>query len=176
MTVYNILSLPLLNRDATPKVLTDAYYTLGSVTEAFGYVQSNGSADGAGTTYRLVSVPSKARVSSLDFQASALGSGAAISVGVYYPTFIPVGSGISSSSASAAINTNIFVAALGCSAATASTNLITTANMAINLQAEPLWQIAGLTSDPGIDLDIVAYVSTAIATQGYVALRARYQF
>lgn len=174
MTTYNILSTALTNRDATPKVLSDVYLTGGEIKESWGYVQSHGAADAAGTTYRLCSVPSNARISALDFQSSGLGSGSQLDIGVWYPTFIPVGAGLSASSASASINTTLFVSATSCSNAVASTNLISTANMAINLQEQPLWQVAGLATDPMIPLDIVAYVHTAVAAQGYVGLRARY--
>lgn len=175
MSTFNILSTILTNRDATPKVLTDAYVSGGTLKESQGYVQTNsGGADGIGSTYRLCTVPSNSRVSSLDFQSSGLGTSCTLDIGVWYPTFIPVGSGLSAANASAVINTTLFASALACSNAVASTNLVTTANIAINKQEQPLWQMAGLTSDPEIDLDIVVYVHAAVALQGYVGLRARY--
>ncbi len=175
MTTYNIKSTIISNRDATPKVLTDPYVSGGEVRESEGYVQTHGSADAAGSTYRLCQVPSNARLTSLELQADSLGSGAALDIGVWYPTFIPVGAGLSASNASAVINTQLFCSALGCSAATAVTNIINSStNNSISNQELPLWQAAGLASDPGIDLDIVVYVHTAIATQGYIGLKARY--
>lgn len=175
MSTYNIKSTMITNRDASPPVLTDAYVANGEVCEAEGYVQTYGAADAAGSFYRLVSVPSNARVSSLEFQADALGTGAALDVGVYYPTYIPVGAGLSAASAGAVINTQLFASALGCSAATAATNIINSStNNTIAKQEKPLWDAAGLASDPGIDLDIVVRVQTAIVLQGYIGLKARY--
>lgn len=175
MSTFNIKSTVISNRDATPKVLTDAYVSGGEVCESEGYIQTNGSSDGAGSLYRLCQVPSNARLSSLELQAGALGSGAALDVGVYWPTYIPTGAGLSSANASAVINTQLFASALGCSAATAVTNIINSStNNTIQNQELPLWQAAGLTSDPMIDLDIVVHVQTAVATQGYIGLKARY--
>lgn len=175
MTSYNIKSTVISNRDAVPKVLTDAYVSGGEIKESEGFIQTHGSADAAGSIYRLCMVPSNARLSSLSLQAGALGSGAALDIGVYYPTFIPAGAGLLQSNAGLVINTQLFCSALGCSAATAETNVInSSANNTIPLQEKALWDAAGLASDPGIDLDICASVQTAIAAQAYIGLKARY--
>jgi hypothetical protein len=174
MTTYNILSTALTNRDANPKVLTDAAISNGHVAQAQGYVQTNGGADGIGSTYRLCSVPSNARISSVDWQTSGLGTSCTLDIGVWYPTYIPVGAGLAASSASAVINTTLFASGVAASSAVAVTNLMTTANVAINNQEKELWELAGLTSDPGINLDIVAYVKAAVALQGYVGMRVGY--
>ena len=176
MTTYQIKSTAILNRDAVPKVTEDAWLNGGRIRESWGYVQSNGGADGIGSTYLLATVPSHARVSSLFFQTSGLGTSCTLDIGVWYPTYIPQGSNsaLTSSLANTAINTTVFASAYACSSAVAATELISTAQIAINKQEAPLWSMAGLTSDPGIDLDIVAYVHAAVALQGYVGLRARY--
>jgi len=174
MSTFNLKSTILTNRDATPKVLQDAYLSGGELKESTGFIQTAGATDGVGSTYRLCQVPSNARVTGLVMQAGALGSACSLDIGVWYPTFIPVGSGLSASNASLVINTTLFGSALACSSATAVTELITPANIAQNVQEQPLWQMAGLTTDPGIDLDIVAYVHASVATQGYVGLKARY--
>lgn len=177
MTTYNLKSTIITDRDATPKVLTDPSISGGGIKECTGYIQTYGAADAAGSLYRLCQVPSNARVSSLVLQAGALGSGAALDVGVYWPTFIPPGAGLLQSNQSAVINTALFASALGCSAATTSTDIINqSTNNPIQTQEKLLWEAAGLASDPGIDLDIVARVNVAIATQGYIGLKARYVF
>lgn len=174
MAIFNIKSTIITNRDATPKVLQDPYICGGEIRECTGFVQTSTTTDGVGSTYRLCQVPSNARVSSLEFQAQALGSGCTLNVGVWYPTFIPVGAGLSAANASAVINTSLYASSLACSNANAVTNLVTSANIAINIQEQPLWQAAGLASDPGIDLDIVAYVNGTVAAQGYVGAKVRY--
>lgn len=175
MATFNLKSTVITNRDAVPKVLTDAYVSGGKLSQSEGYVQTSGSADGAGSFYRLCTVPSNARLSSLELQAGAMGSGAAIDVGVYWPTFIPTGAGLSAANQGLVINTQLFASALGMSAATAVTNIINqSTNNTIANQEKALWEAAGLSADPGIDLDIVVRVQTAIAAQAYIGLKANY--
>lgn len=175
MATFNILATVIANRDASPKVLTDAYVSGGALAESEGYVQTSTATDGVGSFYRLNQVPSSARISSMDLQAGALGSGATVHVGVFWPTYIPVGAGLVASNASLAINNSFFAASLGMSAATAVTNIINSSGTnTIPNQELPLWQAVGLASDPGIDLDIVVSVAGTIATQGYVGLKTRY--
>lgn len=176
MSVFIIKSTVITNRDATPKVLTDAYLSGGLAKSVEGYVQTATGADGAGSTYTVLTVPSNSRLESLKFQTSGLGTSCTLDIGVAYPTFIPVGSGLSAANAGTVINTTLFVSATAASNAVAATDLITTANVAINKQELQLWAMAGLTSDPGIDLDIFVNVHVAVALQGYIGLKATYVF
>lgn len=176
MTTYVVKSTVISNRDATPKVLQDAYISGADIRETWGYVQTNGAADGAGSLYLLCTLPSNARVTSLLYSTNGLGSGCKLDIGVWYPTFIPVGAGLSASLANTAINSTIFASAYTASQAYDSQELVVAAAIPINSQEKQLWQVAGLTSDPMIDLDIVAFVHVAVASQGYVGLRARYTF
>lgn len=175
MATFNLKSTVITNRDATPKVLTDAYVSGGQVSESEGFSASGGAADGAGTFYRLCMVPSNARISSLALTADAFATGAAIDVGVFWPTTIPTGAGLSSANAGLVINTQLFASALAVSNATAETNIINSSgNNTIAKQEKALWDAAGLSSDPGIDLDIVVRVQTALAASGSIGLKARY--
>lgn len=175
MTTYNILSTVITNRDATPKVLTDAYVAGGSIKGTTGYVQTFGAADAAGTTYRMCSVPSNARIERVMIQNDSLGTSCTVDVGVWWPTFIPVGSGLSTSVASKVINTTLFASVYNCSNVQTITDITNQsgANTQI-LQETPLWNAAGLASDPGIELDIVVYVAVAIQVQGYIGLKVQY--
>ena len=175
MTVYNVKSTLITNRDSVPEVLTDALVSGGDMKESSGYVQTGSSADAATSTYRLCSVPSKARVTSVVLTTDALGTGAALDIGVYYPTFIPLGSGLSASSAAAVINTQLFGSAIAASSAITETNEIAQSGVVTLAKQElSLWNLAGLSSDPGIDLDICVNVQTAIELQGYIGLKVRY--
>ncbi|MEO8837541.1 MAG: hypothetical protein ABI351_02385 [Herbaspirillum sp.] len=174
MSTFNILSTVIANRDATPKVLTDAYVAGGNVCNAEGYVQT-GAADGAGSIYRMFSIPSNARVETIKLAADALATGCTLDVGVYYPTYIPVGAGLSASLASTVINTQFFASAVAASNATATTDITNqSTNNTIVKQELPLWSAIGLTSDPGIDLDVCVTVHAAVAAQGYIGLKGSY--
>ena len=175
MTTYNIKSTVITNRDATPKVLTDAYVSGGNLAASQGYVQTFGAADAAGTIYRMCQVPSSARVESVKIQNDALATSAAVNVGVYWPTFIPVGAGLSTSVAATVINTALFASALSVVAAAKPTDITNSSgNNSIVNQELALWQACGLASDPGIDLDVCVSVSTAIQAQGYIGLKVTY--
>lgn len=174
MASFNLKSTIITNRDASPKVLTDPFVSGGEIRESEGYVQTGSATDAVGSTYRLCQVPSNARVTSLVFQCDALGGSSTVNIGVYYPTTLPLGSGLVASNAGAAISASCFIAGISTVSAVAATEIITRANVTIANQEQAVWQLAGLSSDPGIYLDIVVAVAVIIATQGYVSLKAKY--
>ncbi len=168
----------ITNRDATPKVLTDSFLSGGIMEEVQGSVKT-GATDTANSYYRLVSVPSNARVSELYWQSEAFGSGSILDVGVFYPTTIPQGGGsfLANTLAGTIISSSIFATGLTGNAANALT-LITnqSTNYLIPLQETPLWNVLGLTADPEINFDIGFVVRVVTAAAGYVGLKCRYQF
>lgn len=173
MAVVNLKSTIITNRDATPKVLTDPQTSGGVMRESQGYITTN-NGDSAGSTYRLNQVPSNARVSSVIMTNEALGAGCTLNVGVYYPTFIPLGAGLTSALASTAISATFFASGTSAAAAGGPTDIVNSATNTIDKQELPLWQAVGLTADPGIDLDIVAAVAVATAAAGRLSLKTRY--
>jgi len=174
MAVVTLKSTMITNRDATPKVLTDAFVANGEMLEVEGYVApANG--DSATSKYKLCDVPSNARMSSLLMQCTALGAGAQLALGVFWPTFIPLGADLLASNAGLAIDDDFFATAVDVSAALAQSEFINESGTnTIAKQEMPLWQALGLASDPGINLDIVASVVVAIAAAGFVSVKARY--
>lgn len=179
MAVVNLKSTLITNRDATPKVLTDAYLAGGIMEEAQGSVKT-GASDNAASVYRLVQVPSNARVSAIFWQADALGSGCQLDVAVWYPTTLPLGGGnfLASGSSAALISSSIFATALAGSGSAVALTEITnqSLNYTIPLQETPLWNVLGLASDPEIDFDIGFSLRFATASAGYAGLKVRYQY
>lgn len=172
MAVVNLKSTLITNRDATPKVLTDPYVSGAELRESEGYV-AVGSADSIASVYRLCKVPSNARVTTLLLQNTAVTSAAA-NIGVYWPTVIPTGSFITGTNA-AAISATLFGSAVSiASASTVPVNQINQAVVSIANQELPLWQLAGLSADPGIDLDICMALTAAATAAGFVSLKAHY--
>lgn len=175
MAVFALKSTVISNRDATPKVLTDAYVAGGEVLEAEGYVQTGSAADSVGSTYKMVSIPSNARMSSLMLRNEALGVGGAVNIGLYYPTYIPVGAGLSAALAGTVIDATLFASALSVAAAAGPVEaMYESGTITIPKGEMPLWQMAGLSADPMINLDIVIAVSTVLAAQGYIGVNAKY--
>lgn len=177
MSTYVVKATQISNRDANPKVLTDGFVAGGTFGNAEGYVATHGAADGAGSTYLMFEVPSNARVEAVKILTSALGTGCTLDVGVYWPTYIPAGTGLASSIANTAINTALFASALAASNANTVTDVTNqSTNNGIANQELPLWQAAGLASDPDMPLDIVVHVAGAVAAAGLIGLHASYVY
>lgn len=180
MGVVNLKSSLLTNRDATPKVLTDSYLAGGIMEEVQGSVKT-GASDSAASAYRLITVPSNAKISQLYWQADAIGSSGPtqLDVAVWYPTTLPQGGGafLASGSAAAFISSSIFATALTANSATALTEITNqSTNYSIPLQETPLWNVLGMASDPEVSFDIGFSLRTAMQTAGYVSLKCRYQY
>lgn len=178
MAVVNLKSTLITNRDATPKVLTDASISGGDLRQAYGWVFT-GSADSAASTYRLCQVPSNARLTSLSMINGALGSGCLLDVAVWYPTNVPIGgaSFIPAASSATLVSSSSFTTAIvGNTTNTTPSELVVTTNtrQGPNYQEMPLWQMLNLTADPEIFLDIGFSVNIAVATAGYLGLKATY--
>lgn len=178
MSVFNIKSTVITNRDSTSiKTFVDAVFATGEVQEVMGVERTGNAIIDAASTIRLCPVPSAARISSLDYAAQSLGT-SSLDVAVWYPTNIPQG-GLNAPATSlegTLISSSAFAAAI----AGVDTGIVwtdglgTIAQNSIPKRSQPLWQALGLSSDPGIDLDIGFSVRTATSVQGYVGLRARF--
>lgn len=180
MAVVNLKSTMLTNRDATPKVLTDAFISGGTVNQQFGWVLT-GAADSAASTYKMVSVPSSARLAALSMINQTVGSGVLLDVAVWYPTTVPTGGGafLAASQGGALVSSSNFRTAMaGDTVNTTPLELIVTTNTNSlpNYQEMPLWQMLGLASDPEVSLDIGISLRNAGTTAGYVGLRASYVY
>lgn len=175
----NLKSTLVTNRDATPKVLTDAFLSGGILEETQGSVKT-GASDAAASTYRLVQVPSNAKVSQIYWQADALGSGCILDVAVWYPTLVPQGGAnfLAASVASTLVSSSIFATALAGSGSAVPLTEITnqSTNYLVPLQETPLWNVLGLTADPEIDFDMGFSLRGATASAGYAGLKVRYQY
>jgi hypothetical protein len=170
----------ITNRDATPKVLTDSFIANGVLSQGYGWVFTGGT-DVAGTAYRMVSVPSNSRLSSLEMTNTTLGNSSSIDVGVWYPTQIPSGGGafLAQSLAGTLIGSSLFkTAILGDTLNSTPGQLMSTTftRQQPNFQEMPFWQMIGLTADPIMDLDVGFVVRVAVATAGYLGLKATYLF
>jgi hypothetical protein len=177
MSVFNIKSTQIANRDATPKVLTDSIVAKGTIRESLGVEKTGNAIMDVASVMRLCSVPSRARLSSLDYMGQSLGT-SVLDIAAWYPTNVPQGGGnflaasvggtLISSSAFAA-NINIVDASLAWTDGMGLPSVLS-----IPKRSQPLWQMLGLTADPEIDIDLGFTVRTATSIQGYVGLRARF--
>jgi len=169
----------IANRDASPSVLTDPIVAVGAVREAWGCENLPASSDN-GSFVKCVSVPSSARLSSLQLSAAASINTTSLDIGAWFPTTIQNQSGYTVQSGVVAgrlIQSSAFAVAITVPDTTGLIDtdaLGTLANNTIPERNMPLWQNLGLAADPGCNIDLGIVVRTVNTAAGYVGLRARY--
>ena len=149
----------------------------GNMREVIGADRTPAAIIDAGSKLVFCPVPSCARIVDLDYAKETTGT-TALDVAVFYPTTIPQG-GFNAPAASLAgtlISSSAFATNLaGSDLGIGWTSLLGLATgPTLQAQMQPLWQLLGLASDPGIDLDMGFTVRTATVEQGYVGLRVKY--
>ena len=164
MAIDHVKSTFITNLDASPAVINTAGEGGAAPLQTIeGYATSVVSSS-TGATYQLVRVPSNAKIKSITFESAAMGGGT-FDLGVFYatdgqgnqPTSLLVGTAMSGTSNA------LFATAIAVTSASTPTDVTNEAGIyTINMRAMPIWQAAGLTSDPGGSFDIVASVQTGI--------------
>lgn len=179
MSAFNIKSTVLTNRDAVPKVLSEPALSRSKIREGYGAqcVSSAGTdLNAAGTQIRLVTIPSHARLSTLQYCGTSTGT-SALDIAAWYPTTVPQGGG---SFLTVAGGTLISSSKFLTNFIIPDTNSVFTtafpavATMGPGILEQPLWQMLGLTADPEMPIDLGISVRTACAINGYVGLKAIY--
>ncbi len=178
-SVYTIKSIVVTNRDSSPPVISNPEVRKGLLKAVVGEAVTNqlGNSDigAAGTAIKLVSIPSNARLHSLDYEMGVLGT-SSLYVAAFYPTVIPQGgfNAPASTLAGTLISSSTFVGNLsGADTSLGWTDCFGT-SVALGVRQKPLWSLLGLTVDPGVDLDLGFSVKTAVTSNGYVGLKATY--
>lgn len=165
MAVDHVKSTPITNLDATPVVqVTAGEGGPAPLKYIDGYATAVASSS-ADSTYQLVRIPSNAKVKRIVFESQAQGAGA-FDLGLYYATD-GEGGKPTALLAAAAISQAFFASVIDCASAVLPTD-VTNESLTYTLakRAQPIWQAAGLTSDPGGYFDIVATVKTTAVTTG----------
>lgn len=169
MTTHNATSASISNLDATPIVGNPAgaggMAELASIDD---YVTVPASA-AAGSIFRLVRVRSNVVLKSLVFESEAQGAGK-VELGLYYADDARYVAPGNSANVGVVINASLFSGDIDCSSAVTPVekNL-----MSLDKKQQPLWQAAGLSSDPAGYFDIAATVHTTDVTTGTGKLGAR---
>lgn len=169
----------ITNLESKPIVLGNAFKSGAYKKEQIDSVDAV-AGDSATSVYRLLKVPSGARVSELKLLCGALGAGAVVDIGVYYPASMPDNPSL----AGTAIDADFFASAVDVSAALAETSIINesgtntiakrqmTLAEALGLDLNGLLGTTG--ADPQVELEICATVTVAIATSNPLALITSY--
>lgn len=157
----------ITNREATPRVLNNPGLGEGAEEKcATGHYAAVPASLSITSIIRLVSVPSNAIVTALLFQSAAQTAGK-FDIGVYR----------NNSDGGAVVSAAFFASAVDCASAVVQTDVLNESGTnTIAKQAQPLWQAAGMTSDPKSMLDIALTVVTTDVTTGLgaVGLKARF--
>lgn len=154
MAVANTKSTHITNADATPVVLTNAAVSGGLVRASAGTVETL-AADDAASVYRLVRVPSNARILSILLATDAITGATTSDVGVYQ----------TAQNGGAVVDADFFATDVDIStAATVFTEVLLEATATDIAKCEkPLWDLLGLTSDPQREYDIAVTVNDVTA-------------
>ena len=159
-------STAITNLDATPAVAnTTGEGGEGHLREIDAYV-STVSADLALSTYQLVRVRSNVKLKSLVFEAQAMSAGK-VQLGLYYSDDVRDGTSLANSGLVVPSGVALFSGDIDCASAVAPAEVLTEANSYTPvMRNQPLWQAAGLATDPGGKFDIVATCHTTAITTG----------
>lgn len=150
-------STAITNREASPSVANNpGDGGPGFVRSVVGYLASVTESLSITSIIRMVEVPSNARVSRIRFKSGAQAAGK-FDLGVYR----------NNKDGGAVVDVDLFGSAIDCASAvdTAEAEVEST-NYTDAKHVQPLWQAAGMSSDPGGTLDIAATVVTTDVTTG----------
>lgn len=164
MAVVNTKSTHITNADATPPVLTSDYIAKGALYEAVGTVEA-AAADDNDSIYRMVRVPSNARITSILLASDAVTGSSDVNVGVWQ----------TAANGGAVVNENVFADAVDLSSATAFTEVLleTTATDIVKCEKR-LWELLGLSADSYRDYDICLKAVAAASAAGTYAMKVKY--
>jgi hypothetical protein len=166
MAVVDRNSLAIANRNATPRVINPPHLS-GALKEAIAYIAAAAD-DTANSVYRLATVKSNARISEILLIAADFTTAGAINVGLHR----------TSADGGAVVDADLFASAVDLSGGPFANLDITreagTTNWLAANAENAIWQALGLTSDPGIEYDITATISTTFNGGSGLLFKIRY--
>lgn len=177
MSTFNIKSRVIAARDGVPPLLTDPINSKGDLKAVVGVGETGDAIMDAGSTMRLISMPSNGRLQSLEYSKVTTGT-TTLDIAAWYPASIPQGGENAPAAAleGTLISSSFFLIGIAGVDGTVgwTTAFGATTTPSLQVYTQPIWQILGLANDPGIDIDLGVSVRVATAEQGYVGMRATY--
>jgi hypothetical protein len=163
MALEYLKSTQITNRDATPAVLNSPVTEAAVLREKVAIIAPSASAS-ISATYRMVDIPSNARVAEVLFASEAMTAGK-FDIGVYRNT----------RDGGAVVDQDFFGSAVDCSAAVAMTDVTNESGQnSLTEQTQQLWQAVGLSTDPKSTLDIVLTATSAVTASATCVLKVKY--
>lgn len=177
MAVENLKSAAITNLDATPVTLNTAGDGAAGLLQSVSGFATASAAASATSTYKLVRVPSKARIKHLFWENEAEGAGS-FHLSAYYSSSTVDGTPAALQGLVVpTTGAQFFATDINAAAATKSIDHVNqSGNNPIANRNKQLWDALGLASDPGGFIDIVAVVgATAVTTgTGKIAVNAEF--
>lgn len=170
MTTEALKSASITNDDASPRVPNTAGAGAAGILRSIADYVTISASMAAGSTYRLVRVPSNCYGKHLFFESEAQGAGK-FNLSVYYETGFLLGVIVPTT------GDQFFASDIDCASAVVSADKINeSTNNTLAKRQQQLWEALGLASDPHCNFDIVAVVHTTDVTTGTGKLGIDFQF
>lgn len=159
MAVVNTKTTQITNGDAGPTTLTNNQIVCGRVLSAVGTLEV-AAADDDTSTFRFVRVHSSWLILSIRVYCDALTSGTSYDCGLYQ----------TAANGGAVVDVDAFASAVSlASAITTGTEIRFEASDIASIE-KPVWEIAGLTSDPNRWYDVVLTANTIGSAAGTITI------
>lgn len=175
MAVDHVKSATIINNDASPAVANTAGEGGSSPMKGITGIATGVASSSIDATYQMCRVPSNAKIKRIFLQSESQAVGVT-DVGLYYATDGVIGKP-NALLVAAAINRVFFATSINLATTTVqdvTCNPITS-GYTPSKRNQPLWQAAGLASDPGGNFDIVLSLTTAITTgTGVMVMNVEY--
>lgn len=165
MATEALKSTPITNAEATPATKNNSGVAGGAMRQSVATIEANAAGD-AGSTYRMVRVPSNATGISLIFACDDLGTTATVNVGLHDTT----------ANGGAVVDADFFASAVNCNTAAVAPTHIEHESGVYGIEdiEQPLWQALGLSADPGKDYDVVVTSVGDIDQDGTISVKLQY--
>lgn len=171
MAVVTKKSDVITNRDASPRTISNANLSKGSVLEAIGHI-ALAATDSSASTLNFCTVPSNARISDVIIYNDDSGTLGTLDVGVFLAPDYDTGT----YSGGDVIDQDHFASAYALTtASTVGTNIAhESGQFPIEELEQPLWQALGFSEDPNVYFDIVGVLQESPESAADVSLKVRY--
>ncbi len=184
-SIANLDGLPLLTQATVPTQAVNPIIRNTAGEGGVGILQQISdtvivaSGDNTSSRFSFVRLPTTAHVKSVKLYTTTIASAGSADFNVRYSDAITDGTPANLQGTVPQIssaNNKLFGAAQSMVASGSPYDLTyaNATNFPLGSENQPLWQVLGLTVDPGGFLDIVAYVTTTVTTGGVAMLRVDY--
>ena len=164
MGVVTTKATAISNRDATPKILSNANISKGTLMQLVGTIETTGT-DSATSKYIMGSIPSNARVSRVLLSCDGNNTSGAMDIGLYRTTL----------GGSTVVDADLFASAQALGTALINSDVThESAEFGIEDVEKPLWAALGLSEDPKYHYDVVCTITTADDSADTISLKVEY--